>query len=333
MKSVTSDSYQIFCCDCISGAQSHLAENSIDLIITDPPYGIGGDLVHRHYKRREEYVIDGYVEIMQADYAGFSLSWIKQAERILRPGGSIYIVSGYSNLIHILNALEETSLVEMNHIIWKYNFGVYTRNKYVSSHYHVLFWTKPGGKRIFNTYARFDADSKIDGRSLNYADREDVWIINRDYKPGEVKNKNELPLALLQKIIEYSSQPGDYIADLFMGGFSTAVATIGLNRQFVGFEINTVAFRHGIKKIQSIQRGFLIQDKQSTREEYPRNQGKRWTEQELTLLYTRYSELLPQFKTKRKIIEQLQQEFQRGYFSILNRLELHLREKSVSNNP
>ena len=325
-----SESYQIYCCDCIEGAQKHLAENSIDLIITDPPYGIEGDRVDRHYNRRENYVIEGYVEIESKDYAGFSLSWIKQAERVLKPGGSIYIVSGYSNLNHILNALQATSLTEMNHIIWKYNFGVYTRNKYVSAHYHILYWVKPGGQRTFNTYARFNAHTKKNGRSQNYADREDVWIINRDYKPGKVKNKNELPLALLQKIMEYSSKPGDLIADFFMGGFSTAVAALGLNRKFVGFEINPVAFQHGEQKIKSIKNGFLIRDKSIRPAEFPRNQGKRWTEKESAKLMQRFSVLQRKLNTKQKIIAQLQQEFERGYFSIINRLKTLDNEKMDS---
>ncbi|MEJ2303232.1 MAG: DNA methyltransferase, partial [Anaerolineales bacterium] len=109
----------------------------------------------------------------------------------------------------ILKALRETQLEELNHIIWKYNFGVYTKTKYVSSHYHILFYKKPGKPHTFNTYARYGALEKTeDGGRMNYIDREDVWIINREYKPGRVKNKNELPTALLTKMIRYSSNEG-----------------------------------------------------------------------------------------------------------------------------
>jgi len=90
--------------DCIEGAKKYIKNNSIDLIITDPPYGIDGDKLHKHYNRDESNVIDGYIEIPQAEYPEFTENWIVQAERVLKPGGSIYIVSGYTNLIHILNA-------------------------------------------------------------------------------------------------------------------------------------------------------------------------------------------------------------------------------------
>jgi site-specific DNA-methyltransferase (adenine-specific) len=109
--------------ECIAGIRDHLQNNSVDLIITDPPYGICGDTLHRHYNRDERYVIPGYVEIPDREYADFSVRWIREAERVLRPGGSIYIVSGYTNLYDILHALKQTSLIEVNHIIWKFRFG------------------------------------------------------------------------------------------------------------------------------------------------------------------------------------------------------------------
>jgi len=234
--------------DCIAGAKKHLLDNSIDLIITDPPYGIKGDTLDKHYNRDESNVIDGYVEIPLNEYPQFSLDWIKEAERVLRPGGSMYIVSGYSNLIHILNALFETKLKEVNHIIWKYNFGVYTQKKYVSSHYHILYYVKPKGKVTFNTNAFYTKDDrKENGGSKQYNDLEDVWIINREYKPGKIKNKNELPAALLKKMILYSSNPDDIICDFFLGGFSTVKVAIELGRKACGFEINTNAFNHNIQ--------------------------------------------------------------------------------------
>jgi site-specific DNA-methyltransferase (adenine-specific) len=49
--------------DCISGAAAAIPDNSVDLIVTDPPYGINGDKLHRHYNRNEAFVVDGYVEI------------------------------------------------------------------------------------------------------------------------------------------------------------------------------------------------------------------------------------------------------------------------------
>jgi site-specific DNA-methyltransferase (adenine-specific) len=233
---------KIFNEDCIIGSKKYLPNNSIDLIITDPPYGIDGDKLDKHYNRNENNVLDGYIEVSKEEYPEFSKQWIKEAERVLKPGGCLYLISGYSNLRHILNALSETNLIEINHIIWKYNFGVYTKLKYVSSHYHILYYQKKG-KKTFNTYCRYSDSSEC------YRDREDVWIINREYHREEIKNKNQLPKELLKKMILYSSNEGDIICDFFLGSFSTIKVAKELNRKYCGFEKNKIAFDYFIDKI------------------------------------------------------------------------------------
>ena len=303
--------------DCISGAAEHLPDNSVDLIITDPPYGINGDLLHRHYNRNEDFVVDGYVEIPRSEYADFSERWIQEAERVLRPGGSIYIISGYTNLIDLLNALKKTNLREINHIIWKYNFGVFTRRKYVSSHYHILFYEKPGGKRTFNLESRYGLHEKTtEGRSLNNADREDVWIMNREYKPGKMKNKNELPTTLLIKMIQYSSNEGEVVADFFCGGFSTAAVALGLNRRFVGFEISRQIFETKIPGIKNLVPGYLLARLQNPSSGIPENAKKAWTDQDIRNLRERFFSLCAEGMSRKQVIERLQKDFGRGHWSI-----------------
>ena len=303
--------------DCIEGCKKYFEDDSVDLIVTDPPYGINGDQLHKHYNRKEDFVIDGYVEIPAEEYEEFSRKWIKEAERILKPGGCIYIVSGYTNLFSILKALKETRLEELNHIIWKYNFGVYTKTKYVSSHYHILFYKKSGKRHTFNTYARYGALEKApDGGRLNYQDREDVWIINREYKPGQVKNKNELPTALLSKMIRYSSNEGDLVCDLFLGGFSTAKVAIGLNRFGTGFEISQKAYEHQIAEIEKVKPGCLLADVKGPIGPNLDNQGKPWTEEEKLQIYDRYKVLRNKLRTKKAVVDQLSKEFGRGRFSL-----------------
>ena len=51
--------YHLYNEDCINRCKKHIKNNSVDLIITDPPYGINGDELHKHYARKEDFVIDG----------------------------------------------------------------------------------------------------------------------------------------------------------------------------------------------------------------------------------------------------------------------------------
>lgn len=309
----------MFCnIDCIEGAKKYLENASIDLIITDPPYGIGGDTLHKHYNRNEDWVLDGYIEVPPEEYRDFTFKWIKEAERVLKPGGGIYIVSGYTNLIHILNALAATTLKEVNHIIWKYNFGVYTKKKYISSHYHILYYVKPGAEPVFNTSCRYaDAEKNDDSSgSLNYQDREDVWTINRAYKRGKVKNKNELPTQLLSKIIQYSSNEGDLICDFFLGSFSTAKVAIGLNRRACGFEKSHIAFSYQINEVEKMQPGFLLSSLRIPPENKYFNQGKPLNELEKVEIIKRYKELRHSGLSKKAIVDQLGTELGRGPWSL-----------------
>lgn len=303
--------------DSIEGTKLHLPDDSVDLIITDPPYGIEGDRLDKHYNRDESHVVDGYVEIPLAEYGDFSRAWISQAQRILRPGGQIYIVSGYTNLYHILSALRKTGLEEINHIIWKFNFGVHTKKKFVSSHYHILYYAKPGPDRVFNLTCRYGLQEKAPGGgSLNYRDREDVWVINREYKPGRTKNKNELPVALLTKMIQYSSNEGDLVCDLFLGGFSTARVSIGLDRRAVGFEVSRDIFNHGIQSLSRTTPGDLIPSLRVPSLDRPVNQGQSWSQEEIDRLKCRYRALRAQGLRKGAAVEALGAEFGRGRFAI-----------------
>jgi len=304
--------------DCVQGALEHLADGCVDLIVTDPPYGIEGDKLHRHYNRRERFVVGKYVEVPARDYPRFTRAWITQAQRVLRPGGQLYVVSGYTNLYDVLAALRETSLYELNHIIWKYNFGVYTTRKYVSSHYHILYWAKPGPRRTFNLEARHALDESGAGGSANYRDREDVWIINREYKPGRAKNKNELPAALLRKVIAYSSNPGDLVCDFFLGGGSAAAVAIAMSRRFVGFEISSQTFTGSLGRLKAVVPGSLCEPPRRSRT--PAKRGKAWNSAEESLLMKRFQGMREAGIPQGAIVTTLTNEFERGAWAIRKRL-------------
>jgi len=306
--------------DCIEGAKKYLKSNSVDLIISDPPYGINGDKLDKHYNRDESNVLNGYVEISATEYPEFSLKWINEAERVLRPGGSIYIVSGYSQLRHILNALANTSLEEKNHIIWKYNFGVYTSKKFISSHYHILYFVKPPcNQATFNTNAFYaDSEKCENGGSLNYQDREDVWIINREYKPGQIKNKNELPKALLTKMILYSSNPQDIVCDFFLGSFSTAKVAIGLGRKACGFEINKNAFDYQIQEIAKVCSGELLSELRHVPKNKLFNKGKPLLSGETEKIISEFKLLQHNGFSQKIACSKISEKYGRGYWSILN---------------
>ena len=231
--------FKIYNEDCITGCRKRIDSNSIDLIINDPPFGIGEDDIGTRYSRCEDNVIDGYVEVPVSKYEEFSYEFMVEVERTLRKGGSAYIFSGYQNLRHILNSAVKVGLEERNHIIWKYDFGLDTTKRFVSCHYHLLYFIKPPLSKV--TFNEFMSD----GEPSEYNDREDVWSINREYKsPKTIKNQNELPPKLVEKIIKYSSNTDDKVMDMFLGGFTTARVGLELGREPLGFEVSNKSFNH-----------------------------------------------------------------------------------------
>jgi site-specific DNA-methyltransferase (adenine-specific) len=303
--------------DCIEGAKKRIEDNSIDLIIADPPFGIGEASFESMYNR-EENVIENYQEAPE-DYNLFSKQWIEQATRVLKKNGTMYIVSCWTNLYDVLDAIKENKLIILNHIIWKYNFGVFTKNKFISSHYHILRVSKSENV-TFNSYCRFGPqEKKENGNSLLNEDLEDVFIINKEYHRGEFKNQNKLPNELINKLILYSSNEGDLVSDFFLGNFTTAYCSKGLNRSFIGFEINKESFNYHINKIKNFEEGsFMVEPPEVI---VPKNKGKRITEEEVSNIHLRFKELEKTIPTKKEIIEILGDEFGRGKFSIINILK------------
>jgi len=227
----------IYNIDCLEGMKL-IPDESIDLIITDPPFAIDFKAKRNNYNRTQGSVLEGYNEITKENYYNFTKSWMKEAYRVLNESGSMYVFSGWNNLKDILIAIDELGFITVNHIIWKYQFGVATKRKFVSSHYHCIYVCKNDDKRKFYPYSRYGKNEvDKDGGKLHYMDKEDVWYIKREYWTGDQKTPTKLPKELIEKILHYSSQEGDIVLDPFLGSGQVAVVSKKLKRQFIGFEI------------------------------------------------------------------------------------------------
>lgn len=217
---------KVFNQDCIYG-MNQFPNNIADLILTDPPFGIKFQAKRSNYNRDDSLVLEGYQE--PENYFDFSRAWINQAARLLKEDGSMYIFSGYNNLKDILYAVEEAGLVLVQQLIWQYNFGVFTKSKWTTSHYNILYICKNEKKRRF--YRQFSDPKK------HYHDIQSVIKIPREYWTGETKVPTKLPMDLVVKLLTYSSKENDVVLDPFLGSGQVAVAAKSMNRKYIGFEI------------------------------------------------------------------------------------------------
>lgn len=311
--------------DCVGDNRTQLPDESVHLGIYDPPFGIGEKEFNKHYKRDSSNVIRGYCEAPD-DYEIWTHKWITEAKRVLHPDGSMYIFIGHSNLRHVLNAAHHLGLVLINHIIWKYNFGVNTTKKFVTAHYHVIYYKKNAkANPTFNTYCRFGQQEKAnDGGSLLYRDMEDVFSISRDYSPGEKKNQNKLPAELIEKLIMYSSNPGDVVCDFFMGNFTTAYAACALGRKVYGYELNKASYEYHKPLVDALEYGCKLKEMKPVINIRPINQGKEVTPEDARSICDEYQKMVDEGMLKKNASLKLQEKYGRGRFAIKNILDANL---------
>jgi len=88
---------KIYNMDCIKGMK-YLPNNTIDLVITDPPFAIDFKAKRNNYNRTASRVIEGYNEIPKEEYYDFTIKWMREVYRVLKESGSMYVFSGWNIL-------------------------------------------------------------------------------------------------------------------------------------------------------------------------------------------------------------------------------------------
>lgn len=309
---------EVFNEDCLNPINK-IPDESVHLGIHDPPFGIGETKFQAHYKRKNDAIIPGYVEAPD-DYLAFTIDWMREAKRVLKPDGSLYIIIGHSTLVDVLTAAKILDLHLVNQIIWKFNFGVFAKRKYVTSHYNILYFSKSKKSNLtFNRFCRFGSQEKdVNGGSLLYQDLEDVFVINKEFQHGEVRNQNKLPDELIKKIIQYSSNPDDTVCDFFLGNFTTAYVANGLGRKVTGYEINQESFKYHYPLVSSQPYGHLLSSLKVVNNEQPERQGEKLTQEEKDQIKSDFHLYVSQGHTKTEARLMIQEKYQRGKFAIIN---------------
>lgn len=226
----------IHCMNCLVGL-SHLAHDSVDLIFADPPYNLGVNYGNGNSDKHEAY-LDWCVE------------WFKAIYRVLKPGGAFYTVHYPEICAYWLPRLRALRFNLQRWITWHYPTNVgQSQNNWTRSHRTILYCIKGDAPRVFNGLAdpqpyRNPTDKRI---QENLKTRPgvvpyDTWeydLVKNVSREKQLKGPpNQIPEALVRRVIVTSSNPGDLVLDPFSGSGTTAYVAHREGRQYMAFDIN-----------------------------------------------------------------------------------------------
>jgi adenine-specific DNA-methyltransferase len=235
--------------DCIE-LLNKLPPNSVDLVLTSPPYCIG-----KAYENKTE----------AAEFIADHEAVLPHIVRVLRPGGSMCWQVGYHVTDGIVTPLDFIvydlmsrfrSMRLRNRIVWTFGHGLHAEDRFSGRHETLLWFTK--GKRY-----RFNLDAvrvaqKYPGKKHYKGNKKgsysgnplgknpsdvwngcDVWDIP-NVKANHVEKTDhpcQFPIGFALRAIRALTRPNQLVLDPYVGSGSTAVAAILAERRFVGAEI------------------------------------------------------------------------------------------------
>jgi site-specific DNA-methyltransferase (adenine-specific) len=219
----------------------NLADRSVDLILADPPYGLGKDYGNDSDK------LNG------RDFIEWTCSWLELAIPKLKPSGSLYVFCTWQYAPEVFSFLK-TKLTMVNEIIWDRrvpSMGGTTR-RFTSVHDNVGFFAVSKDYYFDLDPVRIPYDpitKKARSRRIFEGSKwlelgynpKDVWSVSRLHRQHaeRVAHPTQKPLEIIERMVLSSCPPGGLVLDPFMGSGTTAVACARHQRRFVGYEINS----------------------------------------------------------------------------------------------
>ena len=224
---------KVYCNDSLK-LLKEIENESIDLIITDPPYkitargngGNSGGMFQKKEVNNGKVFANNDIDISD---------WIEDLYRILKPNSHCYIMTNNKNIYHYLDVIDKTKFHYIKNLIWVKDNKIMGQT-YMSQFEYIIMLRKGKHKRINNC-----GTSDV------------LQIKNKKLKDENNKtiHDTEKPIELMKILIENSSNEGEIVLDPFMGIGSTCIASKELNRNYLGFEINKKYFNIAQERINT----------------------------------------------------------------------------------
>ncbi len=230
-----------------------LPDSCIDLIIADPPYNLSQGGKWKWDNSVELKGLGGnWNKVMQdwdnysfESYMIFTQEWLKEAQRILKTTGSMWIFGTYHN-IGIINVFCQALGIEIiNEVIWyKRNAFPNLAGRRLTASHETILWCNKGGKKreyYFNYEYSKVGDFSYDELKAPGKQMRTVWDISNNKEKFELaygKHPTQKPIRILKRMIKLASKEGDIMLTPFAGSGSECVSAKMTGRKYIGIEID-----------------------------------------------------------------------------------------------
>ena len=210
--------------DCLE-LMKNIPDGSVDLVLTDPPYGMAFKSNYRKEK---------YNEIKNDKSLEWLEKYVGECFRILKYNTAVYFFCSWHNVDVFKQAIEKKFKIK-NILIWEKNNTSMgdLKASYAPKYEMIIFAHK--GRKLLNGF--------------RYAD------IIKANRTGNKLHPTEKPVDLLELFIKNSSDENAVVFDGFMGSGSTGVACVNTNRRFIGIELDEGYFNIAKKRIEEAIQG------------------------------------------------------------------------------
>tara|TARA_R100000742_G_C4230870_1_gene52462 strand:+ start:36 stop:731 length:696 start_codon:yes stop_codon:yes gene_type:complete len=223
--------------DCLNALQ-FIKSNSVDLIITSPPYE---DVMGAGYGAKSKDVL--FLKL----YSDFLDKVFKEYKRILKDNGQIFFNIKSKTLKKRLltpHWIEFTdgfqNLNFKSYIIWKYAGSFDSTKSRFHLDYEIIYHLSKGDDIYLNENCGI------------HDPLSSVWYVPHNIKKEERVHPTQMPEALVERILAVASKPEDTVLDNFMGSGTTGVSCKKRNLKFIGIEINKNNYELAEKRIEGI---------------------------------------------------------------------------------
>lgn len=223
-----------------------------DMIFADPPYFLSNGGISCHAGKM--------VKVHKGDWDksqgpeinhAFNREWLFRCQKLLNPNGTLW-VSGTMHVIYSLGyAMQQLGFKLLNDIAWeKPNPPPNLACRYFTHATETILWAAKNekSKHCFNyaTMKKYNGDKQM----------KSVWRLTSPTSVEKLHGKHptQKPLSLLERCIEASTNPGDFILDPFSGSSTTGVAAIKLGRRFCGIELEDAFVDLSVKRLEDAAR-------------------------------------------------------------------------------